>query len=677
MANYNSAQLWTSTGHPSSPKRHKCNPNVLNHHTDIQKKIDELAEKLKESWTGKILFTVYPSHDRESKIGEKKEDVNICDYFNGETYHNRLYFSPDEYPHSKEVPGVCKNFYMLKNDLERAAMKAGSPIHSNGGGKDRRRFTCTQCARQRKTDEKKRDSRTDVNFRDSSIVGNDKRNRRLNGKLLPRKTTSNFFDNEKCPFSFSVKWDQLGYYISLAHNGGCSTHKYHPSVDPAGIPFPTRLIPPEELKNLERLANSAVSYGVGRNFFYSKHGEYITNQKISYLFNQRVVNHGDNKTDIQKLLEYFEQQKKEIHYHCLWDIVPQAAKDLSTNDSTKTNTPNTSKLFISTGLGDRDVTEDSDLEYFRNQARFSRVSNNLGNDGKVFVGCAWIIKKELRYFKLFPEVICIDGTSHSSKRKLHLLTLSVRTSTNRQVIFMRLFMPNEKRATFRWIFKYVLPSLVDKALFKRTKYIMADGDAQQRNEVLGAIQTYMPNAIIGGCGWHIVDRGWLRGGFSNKGMSQAIVDRWNTVRKTIFTWIYSWMRPEFVETESEYRFSKRLLHKFIHSKTVLEAVNGDASRVHHIESWLRSYIYIHEKDYLFYKRRYVRHFDISHNSIHEGTNFGIKHHTSGIRPDMGMHISGERLTLQGNLKHLQLEAESVRDYTKKNYGLTFPLVGTW
>ena len=34
--------------------------------------------------------------------------------------------------------------------------------------------------------------------------------------------------------------------------------------------------------------------------------------------------------------------------------------------------------------------------------------------------------------------------------------------------------------------------------------IMKDGDPQQRNEILRALLEIFPNAIEGGCGWHIV-----------------------------------------------------------------------------------------------------------------------------------------------------------------------------
>ncbi len=32
---------------------------------------------------------------------------------------------------------------------------------------------------------------------------------------------------------------------------------------------------------------------------------------------------------------------------------------------------------------------------------------------------------------------------------------------------------------------------------------MKDGDAQQQNEILRSIEGIFPNAIEGGCGWHI------------------------------------------------------------------------------------------------------------------------------------------------------------------------------
>ena len=48
-----SPQASTST---ASSKGHKGNPTLCSRHNIIQEKIDELAEKLKENWEGKIFF---------------------------------------------------------------------------------------------------------------------------------------------------------------------------------------------------------------------------------------------------------------------------------------------------------------------------------------------------------------------------------------------------------------------------------------------------------------------------------------------------------------------------------------------------------------------------------------------------------------------------------------------
>jgi len=62
---------------------------------------------------------------------------------------------------------------------------------------------------------------------------------------------------------------------------------------------------------------------------------------------------------------------------------------------------------------------------------------------------------------------------------------------------------------------------------------MSDGDAQQINEILGALETYMPNAARGTCGWHVVDRGWHSNGFSTKHMSQKLKNQWLIVKHHI------------------------------------------------------------------------------------------------------------------------------------------------
>ena len=57
---------------------------------------------------------------------------------------------------------------------------------------------------------------------------------------------------------------------------------------------------------------------------------------------------------------------------------------------------------------------------------------------------------------------------------------------------------------------------------------MKDGDPQQRNEVIYALQSVFPNAIEGGCGWHI-----------GKYPAQKINCSYRNISHNTVTWSYS------------------------------------------------------------------------------------------------------------------------------------------
>ena len=71
-------------------------------------------------------------------------------------------------------------------------------------------------------------------------------------------------------------------------------------------------------------------------------------------------------------------------------------------------------------------------------------------------------------------------------------------------------MPNEQRFSFRWVFQHAIPNLIPKVYRDRVKYLMKDGDPQQRNEALYALQNIFVNAREGGCGYHIVQKSFER-----------------------------------------------------------------------------------------------------------------------------------------------------------------------
>ena len=72
---------------------------------------------------------------------------------------------------------------------------------------------------------------------------------------------------------------------------------------------------------------------------------------------------------------------------------------------------------------------------------------------------------------------------------------------------MWIFIPNQQRFSFRWVFKEALPKLVPKWLMERVLFFMKDGDPQQCNEILLAMKTVFVNTSEGTCGYHIVHMG--------------------------------------------------------------------------------------------------------------------------------------------------------------------------
>jgi hypothetical protein len=76
----------------------------------------------------------------------------------------------------------------------------------------------------------------------------------------------------------------VGFYIELGKAAGESFHFFHPKVlDPLSIPFQTRLLSIEKIKNTLLVVNSTSNNGGGYNFLWLSTGKFISLVKISYL----------------------------------------------------------------------------------------------------------------------------------------------------------------------------------------------------------------------------------------------------------------------------------------------------------------------------------------------------------------------------------------------------------
>ena len=93
---------------------------------------------------------------------------------------------------------------------------------------------------------------------------------------------------------------------------------------------------------------------------------------------------------------------------------------------------------------------------------------------------------------------------------------------------------------------------------------MADGDPQQGNKILIAIENYCFNAMKARCSWHIVSQGWKRKAPDETRVDgQTNRDRFHTLIRLLQFWMFSWIKPGYCENEEEFYVSKKLLLHFI------------------------------------------------------------------------------------------------------------------
>ena len=100
---------------------------------------------------------------------------------------------------------------------------------------------------------------------------------------------------------------------------------------------------------------------------------------------------------------------------------------------------------------------------------------------RVLVGAGWITADAAwQQFACFPEVIFCDATHKTNNEGRPLLVVVGRDSNAAAFCILRIFMPNETSAFYRWVFmKCIIPSfLVGEEQLKRVRLLITDGDSQ-------------------------------------------------------------------------------------------------------------------------------------------------------------------------------------------------------
>ena len=144
-------------------------------------------------------------------------------------------------------------------------------------------------------------------------------------------------------------------------------------------------------------------------------------------------------------------------------------------------------------------------------------------------------------------------------------------------------------------FHCCLPHLIPKHVLNRTTLAISDGDYQKFTQLDAAIATHLPQCIWDRCGWHTVDRGW-----KSRCPLDFKEEKQKCVIKMIKACLYSFMKA-YCETKDKYNISKSLLLKYVDSKFLKKTLGDIATRT--IILYLRTYFFVHEDKFVFYKRR--------------------------------------------------------------------------
>ena len=646
----------------------------------IQNQLDVNVRSLSKGWCGSIPFQCFVIDEDHVMNTNPTEiilsEIDLCQYLNGNKYPAaRLAFCPTMYKppstneemSSKVLSEQCHGWIDLRRALQLAAWESGNPIISNGNrvstqcDSNNRVFRCgishrgyrpTTCI----------DTTDEIAYRCSTLI-NDRANNRKNGKNLPKRIKVVDKSGPSCKFGFTVKWVLDAYfYIELRHRSGCSTHRSHSRfIDPQNVPVPTRLLTSDQIDNIVHVVHATSNNGTGRNLMHTKFGKYINLMKAAYLCRKHNGELKSARDDITVMLDNL-VKSNEISFVSLADVpVADYFGKEPLPPSLETVTVSTSKAFtgeVQCSL----IDNDSDISSLLNQIVLERRDRQLVKDDSLFIGVAWIVKPAFRLFKLCPEVVWVDVTSHSNNKGFHLLTFSSRLSIGKQIVWLWIFIPNQQRFSFRWVFQEAIPTLVPKWLRDRVVFFMKDADPQQRNEIQSSMKRHFVNAAEGTCGYHVVNMGWKKHVPNCTGVfTQLQLKKWSTIVHNIHRWIYSWMNPGYVEDEDEYEISKFLLEKFVCSNTVLEVVGDYTIVIERIIHFLRRHVYTWETLYLHYLRSHIRHLDTAHSSPHEGTNHGLKSHSCGIQPIMNLDTSTKTMNTQTSIRVHECEDIILRD----------------
>ena len=187
---------------------------------------------------------------------------------------------------------------------------------------------------------------------------------------------------------------------------------------------------------------STCNKAAGRKYVFKKFGWFVDSLKSAYI---NCKSNGKLPLDdgIQSLLQNFQDSEK-VADTTLCDIpidefTSGTTKKLHYNKLAASSlhdyvTISNTKDCESGTILNENILDIPSLAPIHEIAQKSRKERSIFRLQYLFILIAWIFLPSFRFFKLCPEVIWCDVTSHSNNKGFSVMTFSCRTSINTQVV---------------------------------------------------------------------------------------------------------------------------------------------------------------------------------------------------------------------------------------------------
>lgn len=271
--------------------------------------------KAKSCWKAELPFHCQLSqHDGQHLYPDKYEQHDLNTFIGSIIYSRscKLYFDPKSYPPPAQIPGQRLSdqdrsiLDRLKTDLQAAAFENGQLIVCNGSSRGKGNNCVFTCSRHR-VHSKISKGKDFGDYRNQALHNDRKKNSRgAAGRNLARRTRTDKPTESGliCHYRFTVKWDDLGYYLSLGT--GCANHEHHPKLRATDLSLPSRLTDPLEQEVAASISAARVNDGAGRMIFQERVGHHDEDVEEFKAFVDNLVNRKNKQRMLSNNAPIFE-----------------------------------------------------------------------------------------------------------------------------------------------------------------------------------------------------------------------------------------------------------------------------------------------------------------------------------------------------------------------------------